>query len=174
MASRSLTLAGNEVTANRKPYQEGMVFRCNLDGSEFETLGWNFRNNWMVTVDSYGSVWQSDNDDDGNKGVRINYVMEFGNYGYKDEKTGAAWNVARTGMSEDIPRASLAFERSGRGAQPAANGGRIADRNHGLRRRPAADVSRASAALRCGTERLPCLPDRQRRCRIYRDRFVTS
>ena len=95
--------AGNEVTANRQPYQEGMAFRCNLDGSEFETLGWNFRNNWMVTVDSYGSVWQSDNDDDGNKGVRINYVMEFGNYGYKDEKTGAGWKTPRTGMSKEIP-----------------------------------------------------------------------
>ncbi|TWU06103.1 PVC-type heme-binding CxxCH protein [Stieleria varia] len=96
-------MAGNRVTVDRKPYQEGMVFRCNLDGSEFETLGWNFRNNWMVTVDSYGSLWQSDNDDDGNKGVRINYVMEFGNYGYKDEKTGAGWKTARTGMSNEVP-----------------------------------------------------------------------
>ncbi len=95
--------AGNTVVANRKPYQEGMVFRCNLDGSEFETLGWNFRNNWMVTVDSFGSLWQSDNDDDGNKGVRINYVMEFGNYGYKDERTGAGWKTARTGMEKTIP-----------------------------------------------------------------------
>ena len=95
--------AGNVVTANRQPYQEGMVFRCNLDGSEFETLGWNFRNNWMVTVDSYGSIWQSDNDDDGNRGVRINYVMEFGNYGYKDEMTGAGWKTQRTGMRESIP-----------------------------------------------------------------------
>ena len=75
-------LAGNAVTANRKPYQEGMVFRCKLDGSEMETLGWYFRNNWMVTVDSFGTLWQSDNDDDGNRGVRINYVMEYGNYGY--------------------------------------------------------------------------------------------
>ncbi|MBI86165.1 MAG: dehydrogenase, partial [Planctomycetaceae bacterium] len=74
--------AGNVVQANRQPYQEGMVFRCNLDGSEFETLGWNFRNNWMVTVDSFGTLWQSDNDDDGTRGARINYVMEFGNYGY--------------------------------------------------------------------------------------------
>ncbi len=98
-----IDMAGNRVTADRKPYQEGMVFRCNIDGSEFETLGWNFRNNWMVTVDSYGSLWQSDNDDDGNKGVRINYVMEFGNYGYKDEKTGAGWQTPRTGMSENIP-----------------------------------------------------------------------
>ncbi len=95
--------AGNEVAANRKPYQEGMVFRCNLDGSEFETLGWNFRNNWMVTVDSYGSIWQSDNDDDGNKSVRINYVMEYGNYGYKDEFTGAGWQSPRTGLEENIP-----------------------------------------------------------------------
>jgi putative membrane-bound dehydrogenase-like protein len=95
-------MAGHVVNDQRKPYQEGMVFRCNLDGSDFETLGWNFRNNWLVTVDSYGSIWQSDNDDDGNQGVRINYVMEFGNYGYKDEFTGAGWNVARTGMSSVI------------------------------------------------------------------------
>lgn len=73
-----------------------MVFRCNPDLSQFETLGWKFRNNWMVTVDSFGTIWQSDNDDDGNRGVRINYVMEFGDYGYKDEITGAAWNAERT------------------------------------------------------------------------------
>ena len=95
--------AGNQVVANRKPYQEGMVFRCNLDGSEVETLGWNFRNNWEVTIDSFGTLWQSDNDDDGNKGVRINYVMEFGNYGYKDELTGAGWQQQRENMEKEIP-----------------------------------------------------------------------
>ncbi|MBL9181124.1 MAG: NPCBM/NEW2 domain-containing protein, partial [Verrucomicrobiaceae bacterium] len=67
---------------NNRPYQQGMVFRCELDGSNVEVLAWNFRNNWEVAVDSFGTMWQSDNDDDGNKGVRINYVMEFGNYGY--------------------------------------------------------------------------------------------
>ncbi len=96
-------LAGNEVNNSRKPYQEGMVFRCNLDGSEFETLAWNFRNNWEVAVDSFGTLWQSDNDDDGNKGVRINYVMEFGNFGYKDELTGAGWQSPRTNLEEEIP-----------------------------------------------------------------------
>ena len=75
--------AGNEVNDKRQPYQQGMVFRCNPDGSEFETLGWNCRNNWEV--DSYGTLWQSDNDDDGNRGVRINFVMEYGNYGYREE-----------------------------------------------------------------------------------------
>jgi len=37
---------------------------------------------------------EEDNDDDGNRGVRINYVMEFGNYGYVDEITGAGWPAA--------------------------------------------------------------------------------
>jgi putative membrane-bound dehydrogenase-like protein len=95
--------AGNTINDSRQPYQEGMVFRCNPDGSEVETLGWNFRNNWEVCVDSFGTMWQSDNDDDGNRGVRINYVMEFGNYGYRDEITGAGWREPRTNMEEEIP-----------------------------------------------------------------------
>ena len=96
-------LAGNEVNDRRKPYQQGMVFRCNEDGSQFETLGWNFRNNWEVAVDSFGTVWQSDNDDDGNRAVRINYVMEFGNYGYRGEFTGRGWRDKRTNIEKEIP-----------------------------------------------------------------------
>jgi putative membrane-bound dehydrogenase-like protein len=97
-------LDGNEIAARRQPYQEGMAFRCNLDGSRVETLGWNFRNNWELAVDSFGTIWQSDNDDDGNRGVRINYVMEFGNYGYKDELTGAAWKSPRENLEKEVPQ----------------------------------------------------------------------
>ncbi len=96
--------AGNVVNNLGFPYRQGMIFRCNTDGSEFEVLAHNFRNNFEVAVDAYGSLWQSDNDDDGNKGVRINYVMEYGNYGYHDEFTGAGWRDKRTGMHEDIPK----------------------------------------------------------------------
>ena len=88
---------------NNRPYQQGLVFRCELDGSNVELLAWNFRNNWEVAVDSFGTMWQSDNDDDGNKGVRINYVMEFGNYGYSDEMTGEGWQVPRIGWESEIP-----------------------------------------------------------------------
>jgi hypothetical protein len=42
-----------------------MVFRCKPDGSDFEVLGHNFRNNYEVAVDSFGTLWESDNDDDG-------------------------------------------------------------------------------------------------------------
>ncbi|MEM6632612.1 MAG: PVC-type heme-binding CxxCH protein [Bacteroidota bacterium] len=94
---------GNKIEDTGKPYREGMVFRCDEDGSNVEILAHNFRNNYEVAIDSYGTLWQSDNDDDGNRGVRINYVMEHGNYGYKDELTGEGWRVYRTGMSEEIP-----------------------------------------------------------------------
>lgn len=95
--------AGNVVNDQRQPYQQGMAFRCNLDGSELETIGWNFRNNWELAVDAFGTVWQSDNDDDGNRAVRINYVMEYGNYGYRDERTGDTWRVPRTNWEPEIP-----------------------------------------------------------------------
>ena len=90
--------AGNEIAGKGKPYRQGLVFLCDQDFKNVETLGWNFRNNYEVAVDSFGTLWQSDNDDDGNTGVRINYVMEFGNYGYTDEMTGAGWNKPRTNM----------------------------------------------------------------------------
>jgi putative membrane-bound dehydrogenase-like protein len=86
-----------------KNYRMGMVFRCNPDMTEIEVMGNNFRNNYEVAVDSYGAMWQSDNDDDGNKGVRINYVMDYGNYGYTDEMTGAGWQANRTNIEAEIP-----------------------------------------------------------------------
>lgn len=98
-----IDIDGKPVVADGKPYHQGMVFRSNIDGSEVEVLADNFRNNYEVAVDSYGTLWQSDNDDDGNKGVRINYVMEHGNYGYQDEMTGASWQAQRTNIEEEIP-----------------------------------------------------------------------
>lgn len=94
---------GNVIADNRKPYQQGMVFRCYPDLTGFEVLGNNFRNNYEVSVDSFGTLWQSDNDDDGNRAVRINYVMEYGNYGYRDEKTGKGWREERTNWEDEIP-----------------------------------------------------------------------
>jgi putative membrane-bound dehydrogenase-like protein len=98
-----IDLAGNAVVNNGKPYWDGLVFRCNEDGGDFEVLAHNFRNNYEVAVDSFGTLWQSDNDDDGNRGVRINYVMEYGNYGYRDEITGAGWSTPRTNLEPDVP-----------------------------------------------------------------------
>ena len=91
------------VNNHGEPYRQGMVFRCDIDGSNLEVLGHNFRNIYEVAVDAFGDLWQSDNDDDGNRGVRINYVMEHGNYGYTDEMTGANWGEYRINMEDSIP-----------------------------------------------------------------------
>jgi putative membrane-bound dehydrogenase-like protein len=90
--------------ANDTPYIGGMIFRCNPDGSEFEVLAHNFRNNYEVAIDSFGGLWQSDNDDDGNFGVRLNYILEYGNYGYRDEITLAYWNTDRVSAHPEIPK----------------------------------------------------------------------
>lgn len=94
---------GRPITNETPTYQEGMVFRMDPDGTNVEILGWNFRNNYEVAVDSYGRMWQSDNDDDGNRGTRINYVMDYGNYGFKDEMTRADWRARRINMEDSIP-----------------------------------------------------------------------
>lgn len=94
---------GREIIDNGKPFFGGMPFRCDLDGSNMEVLAHNFRNNWETTVDSFGALWQSDNDDDGNRGVRINFVMEHGNYGYRDEMNGSSWQQPRIGIEDEIP-----------------------------------------------------------------------
>ncbi len=92
---------GREI--NEKNYKQGITFRCDLDGSNVEVLGQNFRNSFEVAVDSYGAIWQTDNDDDGNKGTRVLYVMQNGDYGYTDQLTGAGWRDSRTNMEDSIP-----------------------------------------------------------------------
>jgi putative membrane-bound dehydrogenase-like protein len=94
---------GRLIANKGKPYRQGMIFRCNMDGSGLEVLAHNFRNNYEVAVDAFGNMWQSDNDDDGNRGVRINYILEHGNYGYTDEMTGAGWSSRRMNMEDSIP-----------------------------------------------------------------------
>src|SRR6185369_3978081 len=108
-----LDVEGNEVSAKGKPFRQGLVFRCDLDGSNVEVLGHNFRNNYEVCVDSFGTLWQSDNDDDGNLGVRINYVMESGNYGYTDEMTGAGWSAKRTNMEYQEKDGKVVLDEKG-------------------------------------------------------------
>ena len=93
---------GRRVEDNGKPFWGGMVFRCDLNGKNMEILGHNFRNNYEVTVDSFGSLWQSDNDDDGNRATRINFIMEGGNFGYLDEMTGEGWRKKRPGMHKNV------------------------------------------------------------------------
>ncbi|MCJ7466351.1 MAG: c-type cytochrome [Maribacter sp.] len=95
---------GRLVNNSGHPFRQGMAFRSDLNGANIEVLGFNFRNPYELTVDSYGGLWQSDNDDDGNRGTRINFVMEYGNFGFKDLLTGQSWQERRTGWDPEIPK----------------------------------------------------------------------
>ena len=47
---------GAEINDSGKPFREGMIFRSDRDGSNIEVLAHNFRNNYEVAVDSYGTL----------------------------------------------------------------------------------------------------------------------
>ena len=70
------------VSGPEEKYYGGSALRVRPDGTGLEVVAHNFRNPYELTIDSFGNIWQSDNDDDGNEWVRINYVMEGGNHGY--------------------------------------------------------------------------------------------
>ena len=61
----------------------GVTCRVNLDGTQFEVLGYRQRNNYETCVDSFGCVFTSDNDDDGDRGCRMIWIMDGGDYGYQ-------------------------------------------------------------------------------------------
>jgi putative membrane-bound dehydrogenase-like protein len=73
----------------------GLVLRVDPDGAHLRVLAHNFRNNYEVALDSFGNMWQSDNDDDGNASCRTLFVMEGGNHGYFSADGSRYWNADR-------------------------------------------------------------------------------
>src|SRR5262245_24636614 len=99
---------GPKWTTNRTDCQAGTVWRCDFDGTNLELIAHNFRNNYESCVDSFGEIWLSDNDDDGNQQTRICHVLPGGNYGYwprgpgqthwHEEQPGVVHKTLRTGF----------------------------------------------------------------------------
>jgi putative membrane-bound dehydrogenase-like protein len=100
--------------ANTRPgpgYFEGTVLRMNGDGTGLEVIGQNFRNPYEVALDSFGNVFQTDNDDDGNAWTRLLYNMEGGNYGFRGplnktwlEDRGTHWHMEVPGVAPPVHR----------------------------------------------------------------------
>ena len=95
------------------PFYAATVQTVKPDGTDFRVLAHNARNPYEIALDSFGSIWQTDNDDDGNQWTRLLYVMEGANFGYwgpggrrwredrgthfHEERPGTIPYVARTG-----------------------------------------------------------------------------
>lgn len=72
----------------------GVAFRINPDGTGLEVLAHNFRNAYEVFVDSYGNLWQNDNDDQVAT-CRTSWVMEGANAGFFSSTGERTWQADR-------------------------------------------------------------------------------
>jgi putative membrane-bound dehydrogenase-like protein len=96
---------GRKWSSNSTDCRAGTVWRCELDGTGLELLAHNFRNNYEVAVDSFGTMFLSDNDDDGNQQTRICHVIPGGNYGYHPRGKGQThWHEEQPGVMPKILR----------------------------------------------------------------------
>jgi putative membrane-bound dehydrogenase-like protein len=104
LRSGSIYVGGGEFTADNKPgllsddgraWTGGLALRVGQDGRGLEVLAHNFRNDYELALDSYGNLFLSDNDDDGNQGCRTLWAMEGGNYGYFSEDGTRTWQADR-------------------------------------------------------------------------------
>src|SRR5262249_32833098 len=96
---------GRKWTSNDTDCRAGTIWRCDLDGKNLELIAHNFRNEYEPCVDSFGTIFTSDNDDDGNEQTRICYVMPGGNYGYPPRGPGQThWHEEQPGVVPKILR----------------------------------------------------------------------
>ncbi len=72
------------------------TLRVDRDGKNFEIIADRQRNNYETCLNSFGNIFTSDNDDDGNRGSRVIWVMEGGKYGYRTPGSPRHWG-------EDVP-----------------------------------------------------------------------
>ena len=67
------------------------TLRVNRDGTQFEIICDRQRNNYETCVNSFGNIFTSDNDDDGNRGCRVIWAMDGGHYGYRTPGSPRHW-----------------------------------------------------------------------------------
>lgn len=72
---------GNQVSDDGRVWTGGLAMRINPNGSGLKVMAHNFRNNYETALDSYGNMWQNDNDDQV-VACRTSWLMEGANAGY--------------------------------------------------------------------------------------------
>jgi putative heme-binding domain-containing protein len=114
---------GNQKSDDGRVYVGGVALRINPDGTGLKVLGHNFRNSYEVIPDSYGNLWQNDNDDQVVT-CRTSWLMEGGNAGYFSSDGTRYWqadqrpgqDIFRAHWHQDDPGVMPAGDRSGAGS----------------------------------------------------------
>jgi len=83
-----------QVSDDGRIWVGGLALRMNNDGTGLEVVGHNFRNSYEVALDSYGNMWQNDNDDQVVT-CRVSWLMEGGNAGYFNANGKRTWQADR-------------------------------------------------------------------------------
>lgn len=86
--------SGNRKSDDGRVWVGGLQLRINPDGTGLTVLGHNFRNSYETAVDSYGNLWQNDNDDQV-IACRTSFLPEGGNAGYFSTDGTRYWQADR-------------------------------------------------------------------------------
>ena len=90
----NLSNKGGQQSDDGKVWTGGLALRMNKEGKGLKVMAHNFRNSYELTIDSYGSIWQNDNDDQV-IACRTSFVMENGNAGYFSNDGTRSWQADR-------------------------------------------------------------------------------
>lgn len=83
---------GNMKSDDGKVWVGGLALSVKPDGTGLKVLGHNFRNSYEYTKDSYGDMWQNDNDDEV-AACRTSWLTEGGNAGYFSTDGTRTWQA---------------------------------------------------------------------------------
>jgi putative membrane-bound dehydrogenase-like protein len=83
---------GNQKSDDGKTWVGGLALRIAPDGTGLKVMGHNFRNSYEVIPDSYGNLWQNDNDDQVVT-CRTTWLMEGGNAGFFSTDGSRFWQA---------------------------------------------------------------------------------
>ena len=85
---------GGMVSDDGRVWTGGLALRIEPDGTRLTVMAHNFRNAYELTVDSFGDLWQNDNDDQVMT-CRTTWLMEGGNAGYFSADGSRFWQADR-------------------------------------------------------------------------------
>jgi putative membrane-bound dehydrogenase-like protein len=88
----------------------GFTARMNSDGTNVAIIGHNYRNSFEQTVNSFGDIFQSDNDDP--PACRVTPLLEYGNAGFASLDGKRSWAADRR-PGQDVPTAEWRQEDPG-------------------------------------------------------------
>jgi putative membrane-bound dehydrogenase-like protein len=114
---------GNQKSDDGRVWVGGLALRMDTEGKNLKVMGHNFRNSYEVGLDSYGNMWQNDNDDQVIT-CRVSYLMEGGNAGYFSADGTRFWQADRRPGQEmftahwhqEDPGVQPAIDNSGAGS----------------------------------------------------------